>query len=110
MILSTRRAVFIGDLRSRVSWASIVDPRPRDDNNIGRSSDRPSAVALVTAFSVLAAVAQVRQDGEHAPVLGGRLPEAELVEDTSDVLLDGGLGDDERLGDAAVGLALRHRP
>jgi hypothetical protein len=26
MILSTRRAVFIGDLRSRVSWASIVDP------------------------------------------------------------------------------------
>jgi hypothetical protein len=27
MILSTRRAVFIGDLRSRVSWASIVDPR-----------------------------------------------------------------------------------
>jgi hypothetical protein len=27
MILSTRRAVFIGDLRSRVSWALIVDPR-----------------------------------------------------------------------------------
>src|SRR5688572_23877789 len=27
MILSTRRAVFIGDLRSRVSWASIFDPR-----------------------------------------------------------------------------------
>jgi hypothetical protein len=27
MILSTRRAVFIGDFRSRVSWASIVDPR-----------------------------------------------------------------------------------
>jgi hypothetical protein len=27
MILSTRTAVFIGDLRSRVSWASIVDPR-----------------------------------------------------------------------------------
>jgi len=27
MILITRRAVFIGDLRSRVSWASIVDPR-----------------------------------------------------------------------------------
>jgi hypothetical protein len=27
MILSTRRAVFTGDLRSRVSWASIVDRR-----------------------------------------------------------------------------------
>src|SRR5687768_7938796 len=33
----------------------------------------------------LAAAAQVRQDGEHAPVLGGRLPEAELVEDACDV-------------------------
>src|SRR3954451_20963279 len=27
MILSTRRAVFIGDLRSRVSWPSIVNGR-----------------------------------------------------------------------------------
>jgi hypothetical protein len=33
----------------------------------------------------------------------------ELVADAGDVLLDGRLGDRERLGDAALGVALCHR-
>jgi hypothetical protein len=46
---------------------------------------------------------QVGQDGEHPAVVGVGLGEAELVEDALDVLLDGAPGDEERLGDRAVG-------
>jgi hypothetical protein len=41
-------------------------------------------------------------------MLGGRLLDAQLLEDVRDVLLDRGLADHERLGDAEVRLALRH--
>ena len=55
-------------------------------------------------------VLEVAQHGQHAPVrlVGGR--QAELEEDVRHVLLDGALGDDERLGDQAVGAALGHQP
>jgi hypothetical protein len=64
MILSTRRAVFIGDLRSRISWASIVDPRrvmttTPTDRAIGLSPTAP------------------RSNAEHATRVYGRL-ESEL--------------------------------
>ena len=50
------------------------------------------------------------EEGEHgvdAPVLAGVGGEVELAEDAADVRFDGLAGDEELLGDAAVGLALR---
>src|ERR1700761_6265534 len=54
-----------------------------------------------------AGVAQVRQGGEDAAMLGGAGLKAELVEDGGDVLLHGGVGHHQRLGDPRVGLPLR---
>jgi hypothetical protein len=46
--------------------------------------------------------AHVRQHREHAPVLGRRRREPELVEDARHVLLDGRLGHEQVVGDADV--------
>src|SRR3954469_468136 len=59
--------------------------------------------------SLRGGLAQIRQHGEHAAVLGRRRPEPELVEDARHVLLDGRVAEDEGLGDALVGHALGHR-
>jgi len=48
---------------------------------------------------------QVGEDGEHPAVIGVRRLQAELAEDVADVLFDGALGDDEAVGDGAVGAA-----
>src|SRR4051794_12552164 len=53
--------------------------------------------------SLRGGLAQIRQHGEHAAVLGRRRPEPELVEDARHVLLDGRVAEDEGLGDALVG-------
>jgi hypothetical protein len=73
MILSTRRAVFIGNLRSQVSWASIVAPRRAmtrtpADRAIGRryrrglrraaTHARPSRAALSRRPRALRTIAQ----------------------------------------------------
>src|SRR5438105_8699253 len=54
-------------------------------------------------------VTEVGEHREHAPVLGLRGIELELVEDAGDVLFHRCLADHERLSDAAIGLALGHR-
>ena len=52
--------------------------------------------------------AEPGEDGQHAAVLGVRGRQPEPPEDGRDVLLDGAVGHDERLGDARVRPALRH--
>src|SRR4051812_36727879 len=52
---------------------------------------------------------QVRQYGEHAPVILGSRRQAELGEDARDVLLDGAQRDHEPLRDRLVRAALRHQ-
>ena len=89
--------------------------RPRSAGG-SQSRARPAAAPLVRAAHDrrsprvrLGELAQVGQYGEHAPMLGRRRPEAELVEDAGHVLLDRRLGDDQRLGDALIRLPLGHR-
>ena len=53
--------------------------------------------------------AQVGEDREHPAVFGLGWVELERLEDARDMLLHSRLADQERLGDAPVGLAFRHR-
>ena len=71
------------------------------------TSSRGSGLPHGNRYRPLAA--QVGEHREHAPVLGGRGPQAELGEDPAHVFLHGGIGHDELLGDAGVRLALGHR-
>ena len=70
-------------------------------------SDRGRGVSRTPA--VRSSAAQVREHGEHAPVVLDRRREVELGEDRGDVLLDRALGDDQRLGDRRVRAALGHQ-
>src|SRR5919106_3586344 len=70
---------------------------------------RPWAQRLSLDSGSARRAAHVGQDREHAPVLSRRRPEAELLEDAGDVLLDGRLGHEQLVGDGHVRLAFRHR-
>src|SRR5919197_927770 len=76
-----------------------------------RKSIKESKVAVLprlAADSSDARVPQVRQDRVDTLVLGRAAIEAQRVEDARYVLLDGGLADDEGLGDPSVRLPLGH--
>src|SRR3954449_10106516 len=49
---------------------------------------------------------QVGEGGQDAPVRGGSRVESKLAEDVGHVLLDGGVGDEQALGDAVIRLPL----
>ena len=67
------------------------------------------AAACAWPGLVVGCVAEVGEDGEDASVFGLGRVELEFVEDAGDVFFDGGLADEEGLGDAAVGFAFGHR-
>ncbi len=62
-----------------------------------------------TGDGSVAGALEEEQDSGDAPVEVDVLPEAQLLEDAVDVLLDGAVGDDEVAGDAAVALSRRHQ-
>ena len=95
------------------STAPIVQPATctaaHTENSRAKKPPVASASPRCERAVICVLVLQVAQHGEHAAVrlVGGR--QAELEEDVRHVLLDGALGDDERLRDQAVGAALGHQ-
>src|SRR5215831_5529565 len=96
-----------GDRRAhRLGARRLADRLPRPlAARVG--DDRDEGVQRLPALDL--AGLEVAQDCEHAPVVGVRRREPQLLEDVLHVLLDGALRDHELFRDRRVGTAFRHQ-